>query len=90
MSIEVFLSPSLQVLINDVAMVNTTGKTSGECLQNLMQRFPQLKAVLLDANQVLQPDYMIYVNGENAYPEELTKPVKEGDKIHVMSFFVGG
>jgi molybdopterin converting factor small subunit len=90
MSIEIILSPSLQTLAGNALSVNVEGKTLGECLDALMQKHPQLKEVLLDDNRVLRKDYMIFINGENAYMEELVRPVKEGDKIHLMTFFVGG
>jgi hypothetical protein len=90
MSAEVFLSPSLQPMAGNAAAVAVEGKTLGECLDNLMLQHPQLKMVLLDDNQVIRRDYMIFINGENSYPEEITRPVKDGDRIHLMSFFVGG
>jgi molybdopterin converting factor small subunit len=90
MSVEIFLSPSLQTLVNDQAVVDISGNTLGECLNNLMQKYPQLKAALVDDNLELRRDYMIYVNGENAYPEESSRPIKDGDKLNLMSFFVGG
>ena len=31
----------------------------------------------------------IHAQGESAYPEELAKPVKNGDKLHVI-FLIGG
>ena len=32
----------------------------------------------------------IYVNMESAYPEELTKTVKDGDEIHIITAVAGG
>jgi molybdopterin converting factor small subunit len=90
MSIEVILSPSLQPLACNAPAVKVEGLTLGQCLNNLMQNYPQLKTALLDDNQVLRKDYMVFINGENAYMEELARPLKEGDKVHLMSFFVGG
>jgi hypothetical protein len=90
MSVEVFLSPSLQPMAGNEAAVAVEGKTLGECLDSLMLLHPQLKTVLLDDNQVIRRDYMIFINGENAYPEEVARPVTDGDKLHLMSFFVGG
>jgi molybdopterin converting factor small subunit len=31
----------------------------------------------------------IYVNGESSYPEELAKPVKDGDEIHITLIIAG-
>lgn len=32
----------------------------------------------------------IYVNGESAYPEELAKPVKDGDELTIDLIIEGG
>ena len=32
----------------------------------------------------------IYVNRESAYPEELNKPVKDGDELHIVIIIGGG
>jgi hypothetical protein len=32
----------------------------------------------------------IYVNHATAYPNELVKPVKEGDEIHLVVMLAGG
>ncbi len=90
MSVEIILSPALQTLAEDVASVKVEGRNLGECLDNLMRKLPQIKTALLDDNQELRKDYMVFINGENAYMEELSRPVKDGDIIHLMTFFVGG
>ncbi len=55
-----------------------------------MQQYPQLKAALEDADGSIRKDYMLFINGENAFVEEISRPLKDGDKLHLMSFFVGG
>jgi molybdopterin converting factor small subunit len=32
----------------------------------------------------------VYVNNESAYPEELAKPVQDGDEIHLILMLAGG
>jgi len=32
----------------------------------------------------------IYVNQESSYPEELAKPVKDGDELHITMIIAGG
>jgi molybdopterin converting factor small subunit len=32
----------------------------------------------------------IYVNHASAYPNELLKPVKDGDEIHLITMLAGG
>jgi hypothetical protein len=32
----------------------------------------------------------VFINHETAYPNELVKPVKEGDEIHLVIMLAGG
>jgi len=32
----------------------------------------------------------IYVNAESSYPDELTKPVNDGDELQIVIMIVGG
>ena len=32
----------------------------------------------------------VYVNGDSAYPDELTRPVNEGDEVTLAVMMVGG
>jgi molybdopterin converting factor small subunit len=34
--------------------------------------------------------YDVYVNGETIYPENLKKPVKDGDEISINIYIAGG
>ncbi|MBI2979332.1 MAG: MoaD/ThiS family protein [Chloroflexi bacterium] len=35
-------------------------------------------------------DATIYVNEESAFPEELARPVKDGDELHIVTMIAGG
>lgn len=90
MSVQIIISQFLQRFTNDVKAVNVDGKTIGECLNDLVIHFPQLEASLFDKEGGLLKLLNIYINGESAYPEELTKPVNDGDKLDIMYTIVGG
>ena len=72
----------------DVAEVN--GSTVGQCLEQLVARFPETKNWLFGKDGKLLDLVDIYVNLESAYPEELAKPVKDGDELHILVIMSGG
>lgn len=90
MSVKIVISPFLMHLINGARRVDVTGNTVGECLNELMKRFPGTEKLLLDENGKLLGYIDVYINGQSSYPEELTKAVHEGDELYIMNVIVGG
>jgi len=70
--------------------VDVAGRNVGECLEKLVDKYPQMKDVLFDGKGKLHNYIEIYVNMESAYPEELAKTVKDGDEIHITVMLAGG
>jgi molybdopterin converting factor small subunit len=71
-------------------VVEVSGSTVGECLNQLVKRFPRLKPMLLGKKGRLLNYVEVYVNQESSYPEELAKPVKDGDELHITLIIAGG
>jgi molybdopterin converting factor small subunit len=90
MSIKVRLHPILQSLAGGQEVVEVTGHTTGECLENLEGRFPVIKQLIRDKRGQLRRYCEILVNSESTYPKELTTPVKDGDQIDIVIFVAGG
>lgn len=90
MAIEINIPPVLQALAGDVKQIETTGSTVGECLNALAKKYPQMKSRLLNKQGKLVNGINIFVNGENAYPEPLARPVRDGDNIHIAFIVLGG
>ncbi len=90
MSIKVRLHPILKSLTGGQEIVEVTGHTTGECLEDLEGRFPVIKQLIRDKRGQLRRYCSILVNSESTYPKELTTPVKGGDQIDIMVFFGGG
>ena len=90
MSVEIYIPQFLQHLANGVEVVDVNGRTVGECLNALVKQFPQLEASLFDNKGKLRELLNVYINKESAYPEELSKPVNDGDKLQIMYTLVGG
>ena len=95
MSIKVRLHPILQHLAGGRKVVEVTGHTIGECLEDLESRFPDIKKMIRDNRGQLRPYCCILVNSEFidsefACPKELTTPVKDGDQIDIEILVTGG
>jgi molybdopterin converting factor small subunit len=90
MSVSISLPPVLQALAGDVKNVNVSGSTVGECFKDLAAKYPQLKSKLFTRRGSLPKGINIFINGENVYPEPLTRPVHEGDVVHIFSPVLGG
>ena len=90
MSVTVNIPQFLQHIADNVTVINSSGSTVGECLNDLIKQFPQLEALLFNKNGELLNYLEIFINGETAYPDELTKPVVDGDTIQIVNVIVGG
>jgi len=90
MSVTINLHPNLLQFTNDQAIVEVNGNTVGQCLDDLVKQFPQIKSWLFDKTGKLLNYIEIYVNQESSYPEELAKPVKDGDELHITLIIAGG
>ena len=90
MSIEVKISAFFTPYTNNQQVAEVKGKNVGECLNHLVKQFPSLKQVLFDKNNRLYSYFDIYINEESAYPEHLSKPVKDGDTLHIVMLLHGG
>ena len=90
MSVRVNIHPALAHAANDQTVVEVRGNTVGQCLDDLMKQFPKMKTWLFDKKGKLRNYVDIYVNQESSYPEELAKPVRDGDELHIMLIIAGG
>ena len=91
MSITVNLHPILYGFTNGEKTAEVNGRTVGECLTQLVAQFPGIERGLFNKeNGKLLSTISIWVNMEDAYPEELEKPVKDGDDIHITALISGG
>jgi molybdopterin converting factor small subunit len=89
-SIKVRLHPILQHLAGGQEVVEVAGHTTGECLEDLESRFPDIKKMIRDKRGQLRSYCCILVNSASTYPKELTTPVKDGDQVDIVVFVTGG
>ena len=75
---------------SDNQTIEVTGKTIGECLNNLLEKYPDLRGLLLSEKGSLHDYLYLYVNKEGITDNIMKKPVKAGDEIHVIVLIEGG
>ena len=90
MSIKINIHPNLYHLTDNQTTAEVNGNTVGECIKDLIKQFPDIKQGLFDKNGKLLNHVDIYVNLESSYPEELAKPVNDGDELHIVLVLAGG
>ena len=90
MSIKAIIPSYLQSFTNNMEAVEVKGSTVGTCLIDLTRQFPGIKNMLFSKNGELLNYTGIYVNGEDAYPEVLAKPVEDGDELKILYVIGGG
>ena len=77
-------------LADGLEVVEVGGNSVGECLNNLIERYPAMEDALFDEKGKLINVIEIYHNLESAYPDELARPVEDGDEIHITIILAGG
>ena len=90
MGVRINIHQTLRHLTNGQGMAEVNGTTVGECLNELVQQFPGMETRLFDKKGRLLNYVDIYVNRESSYPEELAKPVKDGDELSITLMIAGG
>jgi molybdopterin converting factor small subunit len=90
MSIKIGIPSYLQPYTNNQEAAEANGSTVSECINHLVKQFSAMEKMLFDKNGKLLSYVGIYLNGEDTYPEELAKPVKDGDELHILYIIGGG
>ncbi|MBI4180724.1 MAG: MoaD/ThiS family protein [Chloroflexi bacterium] len=90
MSIKIEIPSYWLPLTNNLAVVEVSGSTVGECLNHLVEQFSGIAKMLFDKDGKLFGDLGIYVNGADTYPQGLAKPVKDGDRLYIPYIIAGG
>ena len=89
MSIKLRAHPFLRRFLNNEEEVQVNGTTVGECIDDLNKKYPGFKDQLVHTGK-LRDIFEIYVNNTSAYPDELSKTVKDGDMISIITYIAGG
>jgi molybdopterin converting factor small subunit len=79
-----------RALTDGQVVVEVSGKTTGECLKDLVRQFPALGRELFGKDERLAEHISLFVNKTVAFPDELAAAVRDGDEIHVVPMIGGG
>jgi molybdopterin converting factor small subunit len=90
MAVKVHIHTTHRQYTKGLEVVEVKGNTVGDCLNHLVQQFPGMEKALFAKKDKLHNIVEIYVNHATAYPNELVKPVKDGDEIHLVVMLAGG
>ncbi len=90
MSVKINIPSYLQPYTAEQEVVEVSGSTAGECLDRLVEQFPDISQMLYVREGELFDYVSIYVNGESASTDESARPVKDGDELHILYILGGG
>lgn len=90
MSVKMNFSQALAEGSTTERLAEVKGGTVGECLNQLIKKLPELKPWLFDEKGNLHDYIDIFVNKESAFPEQLSRSVKDGDELHILVLIGGG
>jgi molybdopterin converting factor small subunit len=89
LSIEISLHKTHRRYTDGKEIVEVEGETVGGCLQRLVEKYPPLEKEIFK-NGKLNPLIEVYLDGASAYPNEMLKPVKDGDRIDLVYMLSSG
>jgi len=90
MTVLIHIPPFLQNLAGNETLVEVDSGTVGDCLEELVRRFPAVRERLFGEDGGISSKVQVFINGASAYPGELSRPAGSGDTITVTSVMVGG
>jgi molybdopterin converting factor small subunit len=90
MPVNVHIHLTHRQFTNGQDVVAVEGTTVGECLNHLVRLYPGMEKALFAKRDKLLNVVEVFVNHAAAYPNELTKPVKDGDEINLLVMLAGG
>ena len=90
MAVRIHLHKTHRQYAGGLDVVEVNGTSVGDCLDDLIRRYPQMHDQLFDAKGNLKKTIEIYLNMHSAYPDELAKVTQEGDAIHIIVMLAGG
>lgn len=90
MPVKVHIHLTHRQFTNGLEVVSVEGNTVGECLKDLIRQYPNMEKALFAKKDKLLNVVEVFINHSPAYPNELMKPVKDGDEIHLLVMLAGG
>jgi molybdopterin converting factor small subunit len=80
----------LQRVVNGPGEVRVEGTTVGECLRDLIRRYPEAERLMFDANGELQKRFYVFVNQESMFKAGFDQPVTDKDNLILVVLATAG
>lgn len=90
MSVNIHMHATHRRFTEGREVVAVEGRTVGECLDHLVRMYPGMEKAIFAGKNKLHHIVEVYVNHASAHPNELSKPVQDGDEIHLILMLAGG
>lgn len=84
MSIKLYLPNRFYYLWEGKGVIDVTGKTVAECMDDLVRLIPLMKKALSYKSGTMDPEIKVLVNQEDVGGEGLARRVLDGDEIHFV------
>jgi hypothetical protein len=82
--------PDLKKLIHNQDIVTVAGHTVGECLSDLVKKYPGAEKLIFDKQGRLLKQVYVYVNAEGLNKADFTRTVTERDELILAVLITGG
>ncbi len=90
MSVKVHLYSQLQTYTENKSIVEVEGNTVGQCLDDLIKKYPKIKPVLMDARGNLLSTVFVSVNLNSPKSEPANQPITRNDELYLILIVSGG
>jgi molybdopterin converting factor small subunit len=80
----------LRRAIGDPGEVRVEGSTVGECLRDLVRRYPQAGPLMFDGDGRLLKRFYVFVNQESLFKAGFDQPVTDNDELLLVVLAVAG
>ncbi len=91
MAVEVRIPSLLKSLVNGASAVKAEGRTVAEVVDDLEQRYPGMKAKIVDGSGQIKQFVNVFLNSEDVrFLGNLQAPVRDGDRLSILPAIVGG
>jgi molybdopterin converting factor small subunit len=80
----------LQQAINSPEEIRVEGSTVGECLRDLVRRYPKAEPLMFDSRGELLKRFYVFVNQESMFKADFDRPVTAKDELLLVVLAVAG
>ncbi len=86
----VIIPPSYRGPTGGEGEIPVDGRTVGDCLDRVGERFPGFREQIFDAEGKVHGFVSLFVNGDEVAREAVDTPVGESDRVEILAAIAGG